>query len=446
MSSGRHPRYATGRALRQAVRSGVRELSRRRAGAMALDAEAHTVFLHSLERPSEPAPAPVLVAVAPRPGPDGLAPLLADAASTLSLCWRAEHAERLRHRAATAEDRTRQAALHLLMNGHTAPAHRLSTGLQPQLPGAIRVWILEGAPGTRRELAGRVRTNTPNAWTVPCPANEGHVIVLAPPHDEPATDGCRVVGVSDAVALSDASTGYAQAVHALAAARLRTDRRAAFASHPDLILAIGPAVTGWAESLLAPLREAHSARRPQDPGSRELLATAAAWLSRPSQATAHLSIHRNTLSARLRHIARQLALDLDRLADRSALALALRALDAPWPAGGPQHGGPALRSLDDLLDRPAVTRWAHTQLQPLTDPTHPPHLAQTLTAWLHHDARTEATAAALSLSPTAVRKRLARAEALLQRPLHSPPTRHTLWLAHHALGLSPVARRCSAGR
>ncbi|MFD8209743.1 helix-turn-helix domain-containing protein [Streptomyces sp. NPDC059695] len=456
--SGRRPRYTADRAVLEAVRSGVRELVRRRVGSMALDVHGHRVFLYPLDQPSGPT-TPVLVSVAPRSATAGLASLLADAVSTLSLCWKAENAERLCDRAEFAEGRAREAALHLLTHGHIAAARQASGTLQPQLPETIRVWAVEGSPASRGEIARRLRATSPNAWVVPCTRYDGLLIVLAPAPAQVATAGppppecagtatgvCRV-GVSDVVALEDAATGYAQAFHALVAARHRTNGSAAFATNPDLVLAIGAAVGDWAEHFLAPLR-AHSARRPQDPGSVELLATAASWLSAPSQATEHLGIHRNTLSARLRHIARRLDLDLDRLADQSALALALRALDSPYltghtgrtPGAAPEHGTSPRHRLDDLLAQPAVSRWAGTQLQPLTASAQASPLARTLAVWLHHDAHVEATAAALSLSTTAVRKRLARAETLLQRSLlRSPSDRHELWLAHRALCLAPAA-------
>ncbi|WP_426365295.1 helix-turn-helix domain-containing protein [Streptomyces sp. E-08] len=456
LSSGRHPGGGgTDGAALEAVRSGVGELLRRRAGSMAVDAHGRTVLLYPLALPS--GPAPVLAAVTPRPGPAGLASLLADAASTLSLCWQAEHAERLRHRLETAEGLTREAVIGLLVNGQTSAAHEVSGTLRPPLAETINIWAVECAPGLRDAVIGRLRALAPHAWVVPCAKYEGLLVVLAPASGGPlfpdgagAALGESWVGVSDAVPLAEAATGYTQAFYALVAAHHRTDRRAAFAAHPDLALAIGPDVTDWAEYFLAPLR-AHTARRPQDPGGTELLATAASWLSYSSGAAEHLGIHRNTLAARLRDIARRLELDLDRLADQSALALALRAAEAPhaggragdsaaWHDPSARHGTVAPRRLDDLLARPAATRWARNQLQPLTTADPASQLARTLTVWLRHDARLDATAAALALSATAVRKRLTRAEALLQRSLLRAPTaRHDLWLAHRAISLAPAA-------
>ncbi|RLV10025.1 hypothetical protein CTZ27_01910 [Streptomyces griseocarneus] len=143
------------------------------------------------------------------------------------------------------------------------------------------------------------------------------------------------------------------------------------ASRPCLALTIGPEAAAWARAVLAPLR-AYSAKRSQDPGGGELVATAASWPVFSSQATAHLKIHRNTLSARIELIGELLGLDLHR----------------------------------------------------------------TLTACLRSDARPGPTAAALSLSVSATRKRLARIEALLECSLtRSPSVRHDLWPALRALEL-----------
>ncbi|MFI0742964.1 helix-turn-helix domain-containing protein [Streptomyces sp. NPDC021100] len=455
LSSGRPPRHAVGEAVWRAIRCGVGELARRRARSMAIDVPGHTVFLYPLDAQGDPV-APVLAAVAPRPDTGGAAPLLADAASILGLCWRAEHTEGLRSRLEAAENRTREVVLHLLMNGHVVAARQVAGALGPRLPDTVRVCVVEGPPAARGEIAAHLRGSAPEAWIVPCPVYEAHLIVLAPAADgTPAAGGqpqehlpdclrtapgpCWA-GVSDAVPLADTVTGYAQAFHALAAARHRADRRASFTSSPDLPLLIGPAATAWAERFLAPLRE-HGARRPQDPGSAELLATAASWLHFSSRATEHLKIHRNTLAARLKHIARCLDTDLDRLADQSALALALRVLTTAHPAGtapGPApRGEAAVHRLDDLLAHPAVTRWARVQLRPLAAGDPSGELVRTLETWLDHDARVDAAAAALSLSVTAVRKRLVRAEAVLQRSLLRPPTaRHDLWLARRALVLA----------
>lgn len=239
--------------------------------------------------------------------------------------------------------------------------------------------------------------------------------------------------------LRETATGYAQAFHALAAARGRPERQASFAANPDLAPTIGPAAATWAEAFLSPIRT-HRARRAQDPDSAELLATAASWLSFYSRATAHLNIHRNTLSARLTCIQELLGLDLHRLADQAALALALRTIAAeipPPPEGDATWAGEMLPTLDELLSLPRVGAWAQQQFRPVTAPDVPACIAETLTTWLRLDARIGPTATALSISTSAVRKRLTRSEALLKRSLlRSPSAIHDQWLALRALDLA----------
>jgi hypothetical protein len=93
--------------------------------------------------------------------------------------------------------------------------------------------------------------------------------------------------------------------------------------------------------------------------------------------------------------------------------------------------------LDELLAPPHVVAWAHRQFRPVHAPEVPTSIEQTLTTWLRLDARIGPTAAALSVSATAVRKRLARSEQLLQRSLLRPPGAvHDQWLALRALDLA----------
>jgi sugar diacid utilization regulator len=210
-------------------------------------------------------------------------------------------------------------------------------------------------------------------------------------------------------------------------------------ANPDLALTIGPAAATWAQAFLSPIRT-HRARRAQDPDSAELLATAASWVSFHSRATAHLNIHRNTLSARLTCIQELLGADLHRLADQAALALALRTIAAespPPPEGDAAGAGETLPTLDELLLLPRVGLWAQQQFRPVTAPDVPACIAETLTTWLRLDARIGPTAAALSISTSAMRKRLTRSEALLKRSLlRSPSAVHDQWLALRALDLA----------
>jgi sugar diacid utilization regulator len=309
----------------------------------------------------------------------------------------------------------------------------------------VRVYVIEGPAEARDRLVEELAKVAEGAWIAQCPVYSEHHFLLAPgdsaqPQGWPRELAACWVGESDAVPLRETASGYVQAFHALAAARSSAQRHASFAANPELSLTIGPAAAAWAETFLAPIR-AHRPRRPQDPDNAELLATAASWLSFHSGATAHLGIHRNTLSARLTCIQELLGLNLHQLADQAALALALRttAIKTPPPrehdTAGAEQASP---TLDELLQLPRTRAWAQQQFRPVTAPDVPELLAETLTAWLRLDARIGPTANALSISESAVRKRLTRSEALLKRSLlRSPSAVHDLWLALRVLELAP---------
>lgn len=424
---------------------GARELAGQRRGSVAINQEGFTCIVLPLDGPRGTS-APLLVAVAPQPAPPELPLLLADATSLLSLGWWAEHVTRQQRRLAVAEAGTREAVVHLLLNGHTSAARQVAGALGPCLPTTVRVYVIEGPPQARSRLAGELaEVVRDEVWILPCPVYADHIFVLEPgdstptrvwPPDLAAT--CRI-GESNAVPLRETGTGYAQAFHALASARAGRERQTSFAANPDLALTIGPAVAAWAETFLAPIR-AHRPGRPQDPDSTELLATAASWISFRSGATAHLKIHRNTLSARLTRIQELLSLDLHLLADQAALALALRAVAAKLPPLPKQDAAGAAISptLEELLQLPQARAWAQEQFRPLTAPDVPAYIGETLTTWLRLDARVGSTATALSISASAVRKRLTHCEALLKRSLLRPPgSVHDLWLARRALGQTP---------
>ncbi|WP_331765023.1 helix-turn-helix domain-containing protein (plasmid) [Streptomyces sp. NBC_01384] len=426
---------------------GARELAGRR-GSVAIDQDGFTCIVLPLDGP-QGASAPLLAAVAPQPTPHELPLLLADATSALRLSWLAEHLGRQQRRLTLAEAGTREAVVHLLLNGHTCAARQVAGALGPALPAMVRVYVIEVPPQDRAQRAEELAEATDDdVWIVPCPVYADHIFVLeagdgAPTRVWPPTLAATCwIGESNAVPLRETATGYAQAFHALASARAGGERQISFAANPDLALAIGPAAAVWAEAFLAPIR-AHRPGRPQDPDSTELLATAASWISFRSGATAHLKIHRNTLSARLTHIREILGLNLHRLADQAALSLALRSIATKFPPP-PKYGTVgtgASPTLDKLLRLPHITAWAQDQFRPLAAPDVPAHIGETLTAWLRLDARIEPTAAALSISTSAVRKRLTHGEALLKRSLLRPPSAvHDLWLARHALRHIPLSR------
>ncbi|GAB2733917.1 helix-turn-helix domain-containing protein [Kitasatospora kifunensis] len=433
------PRVRLGDAERDLVVRGAREVSVRGLGSVAIDQGGLTCVVLPVDGRPGALQAPLLAAVRPGPTPPDLPQLLADASAALSLCWQLERVRRQQHRLRIADARTRQAVLQLLMNGQVSAARQVAGALRPVLPEVVRVYVVQGPAAARATVADALAAAAEDTWAMPCPVYAGHTLLLAPAGtdvrpDSATAQGCWT-GVSDAVPLHDTATGYAQAIHALATARHSNERYASFTDQPDLALTIGPAAAAWAKAFLAPLR-AHRAKRPQDPDGTELLATATSWLNSSSRATAHLKIHRNTLTARLTLIQTLLGLDLNRLPDQAALALALSTAAAGLPTRTRETEEP-VPHLDELLALPGVLAWAQPQFHHLWNPDVPPRIAQTLTTWLHLDARIAPTATALSMSPSAVRKRLPRAEALLQRPLLQPSRAvYDQWLAQRALDLA----------
>ncbi|MFJ2090780.1 helix-turn-helix domain-containing protein [Streptomyces sp. NPDC087901] len=430
----------------------ARELTALGARSFSFDKGTHTALLYSLDVPPD-VPAPVLAVVGRRPLPDGLSTLLADATLPLALCWAAETVERKRRRVDLAESRGREAVLHLLMTGQLSIAHQVAGALKPSLPDPVRVCVVECSGRDRDEVA-RICADLSGgrSWIVRCPVYASHLILIVPakPGQADGRLGSQVasvvddcfVGISEDVTLTDTATAYRQAFHALAVARGLPERHARFGSAPELALVAGAEGARWADALLAPLL-AHLPRRGQDPGSQELAATLTSWLAFSSHATDHLKIHRNTLAARLRLIGELLELDLHKVADQSAidLALRIRATPAlPRPARPGRTPSEPVRSPDEILRVPAVRSWAMQQLRPLGDPgaagsTADPYT--TLRTWLACEAQLGPCALALGISVPGVRKRLSRLETVLQRSLlRTPSARYDLWLAFRSLDLA----------
>lgn len=428
----------------------AKELTALGARSFSLEKGAHTALLFSLDAPPD-VRAPVLAVVGRRPLPEGLPTLLADAALPLAMCWAAETVERKRRRVDLAESRGREAVLHLLMTGQLSIAHQVAGALKPSLPDPVRVCVVE-CRGRDRDEVARVCADLSGgrSWIVRCPVYARHLILIVPAAPGQAdgrlgqqvasvVDDC-VVGVSEDVTLADTATAYRQAFHALAVARGLPERYAHFGSAPEPALVAGAEGARWADALLAPLL-AHLPRRGQDPGSQELAATLASWLAFSSHATDHLKIHRNTLAARLRLIGELLELDLNKVADQSALDLALRIRATPALPRPARPAGAApepVRSLDEILRLPAVRSWAMQQLRPLGEPGADPYT--TLRTWLAREAQLGPAAAALGISVPGARKRLTRLETVLQRSLlRTPSARYDLWLAFRALDLADDA-------
>ncbi|MDI2027565.1 helix-turn-helix domain-containing protein [Saccharopolyspora sp. TS4A08] len=365
-----------------------------------------------------------------------------DALRLLALSWRAHHAQERWRRADEAGDQVREAVLHLLIDGGLATAHRTAGALGEPLPDPMRVWVVEvGAleRGERDAVAEELlRITGDRAWMIKCPVYSGHLIPAVPPmsHEEEracaaelvatatASTGRISVGISNVLPLRDYAVAYQQAFHALAHARGNAERFATFGRGHDLAAEIAGPGQRWARQVLAGLEE-FTPQRPQDPTREELQGTLTSWLMFHQQAARHLKIHRNTLQARLHKIGALLDRDLHRLHDQACVDLALRLRNS----GAPEGSG--ADDLDALLRSDAVRRWAAQLLAPLRES---PRLRETVRAWLLADTHLTESAEALGLSTTAVRKRLARAEQLLERSLlHSPSLSYDLHFAFRAL-------------
>lgn len=404
---------------------------------------------------------PVLVVVGGKPEVARHKELIADTARLLWLCWQVETSYRTTARLAKAGTQIREVVLHLLMMGHYDAGRRVAATMGQRLAESIRVYLAEceRRPGARDVLVAQCTDAcAEQAWVVRCPVYPRHVIVLAPV--EHATDrepevlgdrGTRTdrienvfhtfvldhpevhVGASQTVPLRETAAGYEQAFHALAAAKAAKKGYARFSPYDELATLLGEPGRSWSREVLAPLLN-HVPDRPQDPDAETLKVTLDSWLSFQNGAARLLKIHRNTLSARLRHIEQLLGCDLRQVRTQATLHLALRIQQSPQ---FPDRDGRA-DSIEAMLDTDAVRRWSQLRLAPLLT-GHAGPLFTTLETWLANNARLDATAAVLGISVPGVRKRLIRLGGILERSvLDSPSARYDLLHAlriHQGQGL-----------
>ncbi|MCG5216472.1 PucR family transcriptional regulator [Streptosporangium sp. KLBMP 9127] len=395
-------------------------------------------------------PNPVLLVARDGPFPSRMRSLVSDAAGLLWLRWRLEALGRHSHQVDLAESHSREAVLHLLMLGHVQAARRVTKALGSRLPDLTRVYIVECPASRRGDYARRCAEVTEGrAWIVRCPVYARHLIVLAPADSEEADNpldqalralvasnpGCYV-GAGRLVDLRDVAAGYQQAFHALAVARAIDARCATFSSREDVTSLLGAGGHQWAARSLRLLLDYRPERR-QDPDAEELKGTLTSWLTFFSGATRQLKVHRNTLSARLRHIERLLSCDLNDLETQAEIQLALRLLAQP---SRPDSDEPGEVTLDALLDTTAAFHWAESYLTPLHGVD--ARLLETLQTWLRSNARLDTTASVLGLSVPATRKRLIRIEEILARSLlNAPSARHELVLAFRILDPARLSRQ-----
>ncbi|MGW9210838.1 helix-turn-helix domain-containing protein [Embleya sp. NPDC055664] len=393
--------------------------------------------------------------------------LLADTVPVLGWAWNAERATAERRRSAEADARSRQAVLRLLSTGHTSTARDVALAMGSPLPDVMAVLVVRFPEERRRgiERAAHRLSGDGVRWA-PDLTHADRLVFLVPAYGSPAGSRERgaaaaerpeaahrvagrlsrefvdvLVGVSDAVALEHTSVAYEQAARAVSRAPAGVDRVVGFEEHATPDELIGLDGVAWARRRLAPLRAYRPARR-ADPGADELATTLETWLRLGGRASRRLHLHRNTLIARLKTVAALLDTNLDSLAVRAELSLALRILalrgasDRDGGVGtGAEESGTVTEAVtvEHLLALPRVRAWAEDLVRPLGSDAGS-HDLRTLRTWLDLDARIEPTAAALAISGPGVRKRLVRIEERLGAGLIGcPATQIDLWLALRAV-------------
>ncbi|MFF4327193.1 helix-turn-helix domain-containing protein [Streptomyces sp. NPDC001591] len=363
-------------------------------------------------------PHPVLVVTRPEPFDETAAAFTAHAATVLELLVRGGEAEAQRQRMTEAGAGVRLSVLQLLMGGEVALAQRTMAGLRPGLLDADRavVLVLETSRAERQEVAGACEgLLAGRALVVRCPAEDGHVIVVAPHTGDGGAEAALrafvagrdgvFLGVSGRQPLSRVAAGYDDAVRSLAAARLMPGRVAGPATRvrlPDVLDA--GAASAWAAGFLRPLGAVPAHDRYQ------LTATVRLGLEYTAVSAASLlGISRNTVRARMDRAAGLLGVDLGDVRDRAALDLALG-----WQEEAGDPGG-AAPDLAALLAAGPVRAWARELLAPLGADER--GLLRTLRAWVGENCAVEPAARRRGVHPRTVREHLRAAEGLLRRQL-----------------------------
>ncbi|MFF4370280.1 helix-turn-helix domain-containing protein [Streptomyces sp. NPDC001594] len=360
-------------------------------------------------------PHPVLLVTRPVPYDEAAAALVAHAATVLELLLSAGEAEAQRRRLAEAGAGVRLSVLQLLMGGEVALAQRTMAGLRPGLLDAERVvvGVLEAPAGERREVAGACEELlTGRALVVRCPADDGHVIVVAPVGGgaEAALRGFVAgrdgvfLGVGARHPLSRVAAGYDDAVRSLAAARLMPGRVAGHAARVRAVDVLDAgAAAAWAAEYLRPLEAVPA------PDRYQLTATVRLGLEFTAVNAARLlGISRNTVRARMDRAAGLLGVELGDVRARAALDLALRF------QGAEERDG-AARDLPALLAAGPVLAWARDLLAPLRADER--DLGRTLRDWVGENCAVEPAARRRGVHAQTVREHLRGAEGLLRRQL-----------------------------
>ncbi|MGW1076124.1 helix-turn-helix domain-containing protein [Streptomyces sp. NPDC002537] len=373
-------------------------------------------------------PHPVLVVARDRPFDEQATELVGHAADVLALLIRARDAEEHRRRSEEAVSALRLAVLQLLMGGDVTLAQRTAGGLHPGLLDAesADVYILEAPEEQRDALAHECDAAVDGrALLVRCPAYERHLIAVVPltgravAHDERA-DGAgpalrRIVAAREGVFLGGSgrhplaltSEAYREASRALAVARFRPDRTAAYTARTRLTEILDLDGAGrWAADALRPLDSLpHHSRG-------ALFATLGLGLEFTAvNAAKILGVSRNTVRARMDRAAGLLRADLTDVRARAVLHLALHVRgngpDVPEPGGAVPP--------DRLLATEGARGWAAEFLGRLACDDRELH--RTVRTWVEENTGVERAAQRLGLHPQTVREHIRSAEPLLGRQL-----------------------------
>ncbi|MFI1532842.1 helix-turn-helix domain-containing protein [Streptomyces anandii] len=427
-------------------------LAGRLASAALQDRERHLRLVRVGAPP--PSAAGVLAVARPTPFDRHGAELISRTAAVLELLLRAHETASAGRRLERATAALRLAVLQLLMVEDTVSARRVAAGLWPGFLDAdtARVYVMEGRRDERDRLAADCLDATGGrALVVLCPADDEHVIVVAPGRGG-ASGGDGGQGAGDALralvaarpgtylggsarhGLARTATGYAQAVSALAVARFSPHGAAMYAERTRPERLMDPeALQAWSARLLRPLDALpHHTRA-------ELLATTRLGLEFTAVAAARiLGVSRNTVRARMERAGELLGTDLTRLPVRAAVHLALNtqaSLD-PVPEGS---AGDGVVRFADLLAGTAVRAWARELLGRLTADGR--DLRGTLRAWIAAGGNAERAAHLLGMHAQTVREHVRGAEPVLERRLLATGSdQYEVVLAHLAAGdLEPPA-------
>jgi hypothetical protein len=408
------------------------------ASAATVDGGGH-LRLVRVEHP-KPASAGVLAVARPDPFDRRTSDILTHTAQVLEVLLRARESAEAGRRLKRATSDLRLAILQLLMVEDTVSARRVAAGLWPGLldTDTACVYVLEGEAAERDRLAEECLGVTgERALVVRCPAMDEHVIIVTP--GDAAGEALRLLvgrnpgtllGGSSRQSLARTATAYAQAVSALAVARVRPDKAALYAerNHPERLLDPA-ALRAWTARLLRPLDTLpHHTRA-------ELLATTRLGLEFTAVGAAKvLGVSRNTVRARMERVESLLRTDFSDLTVRATVHLALNT-QVSLADGQDDHGGTrqAPVRLADLLAGPALGTWARELLGRLDGDAR--DLRRTLRSWIAAGGNAERAAQTLAVHAQTVREHVRSAEPVLERRLiASGSDLYEVVLAHLAAG------------